>query len=273
MPEIRVGDAQISYRDAGSGPAVIAVHCSSSHSGQWKPLSEALATRARVIAPDLHGYGRSDPLPKNGEAWFVHDANLLLALIDMVGAPVHLVGHSLGAAACVYAAVRSDQVASLCLYEPVLFPLLEQAGELEASEGWRISSTLHGLIRLGREDQASEAFVDFWSGEGAWRKTSPELKRYIIATLGRVADDWAGSVNGLDKQITIKELGLIDTPTQLMMGTATRASASKIVELMRNACPAFQLVELDGLSHMAPVTDSPVVLPQIVAWLEKQIMD
>ena len=69
MPEIEVNGRSISFRDEGSGPPVLLLHCSSSHSGQWKPWMAHLSKVARVLAPDFHGYGRSDGLPE-GMVWW-----------------------------------------------------------------------------------------------------------------------------------------------------------------------------------------------------------
>ncbi len=68
MPQLSLEGRQIHYRDAGSGPPVVLIHCSASHGGQWKPLMEAAGDRYRFLAPDLHGYGKSDPLPESARA-------------------------------------------------------------------------------------------------------------------------------------------------------------------------------------------------------------
>ena len=152
METFSVNRRAIALRREGAGATVIAVHCSSSHSGQWKPLIEAVSDRCEIIAPDMHGYGRSEAFPKDGAPWYVHDAAMLQTLIDEADGPMHLVGHSLGGAVCTFVAINNPNVASLCVYEPVLFTLLEQAGDDAAKDAWFISSVVHGLLRLGRRN-------------------------------------------------------------------------------------------------------------------------
>ena len=66
MPTLDVGGNRVNYRVSGSGVPVILLHSSSSHSGQWKALMEDLSENYRFFAPDLHGFGRSSPLPDDG---------------------------------------------------------------------------------------------------------------------------------------------------------------------------------------------------------------
>lgn len=64
MPTIRIGEADIHYREAGSGSdVVVLLHAFPLHSEMWAPQLAALAGRFRVIAPDFRGLGRSHPAP------------------------------------------------------------------------------------------------------------------------------------------------------------------------------------------------------------------
>ena len=96
MPTLDINGYAVNVRDVGQGPPVILLHSSSSHGGQWKRLSDEICNRFRVLAPDFHGYGQSDPLPQDGQPYFQHDAAIVNALLDSVDTPAHLVGHSLG---------------------------------------------------------------------------------------------------------------------------------------------------------------------------------
>lgn len=273
MERMHIGGREIAYRTHGSGLTVIAVHCSSSHSGQWKPLMEACAGRCHVIAPDMHGYGQSAPIPAGKGAWFDYDGAMLRAFIDATEGPVHLIGHSLGAALCVMAARGNPKIASLCLYEPVLFSLLEEANEAEANEAWWISARVHGLLRLGQRRAAARHFVDFWSGEGAWAATEARVQDYVEATIDRVADDWAGIFLELEGAVCRDDLVNLTVPTLLMRGSKSRPSARRIIDHLRDALPDSDLIELQGMAHMAPVTHTNVVLPHIISWLERQITE
>ena len=130
MPEISVDGRMIAYRDQGSGPPVILLHCSSSHSGQWKPLISELQNEYRCLAPDLHGYGRSEQLADDRGSYCVQDANIVAHLVEMVGEAPHLIGHSLGGTVAIYYALSNPQrVRTLSAVEPVLFGLLEDVSD------------------------------------------------------------------------------------------------------------------------------------------------
>src|SRR5437867_3258802 len=86
----------IAYQDVGSGPTIILAHCSGASHRVWAPLVDALSTRYRVLAPDLLGYGQSEPWPINARLHPWSDLSALVALAGRVDEPVHLVGHSYG---------------------------------------------------------------------------------------------------------------------------------------------------------------------------------
>ena len=57
-----VGQRQVHYRRAGSGPPVLLLHQSPTSSAELVPLMCYLAPGYTVLAPDMPGYGASDPL-------------------------------------------------------------------------------------------------------------------------------------------------------------------------------------------------------------------
>lgn len=85
------------YGEAGSGPPVVFLHgwglTARSYAKSLPPLA---AQGARVIAPALPGFGRSDELP--GRYTFERLAHWLHELLDHVGVeePAALIGHSFG---------------------------------------------------------------------------------------------------------------------------------------------------------------------------------
>lgn len=58
-----IGLRQVHYRRAGHGPPVLLLHQTPTSSAELSPLLEHLAASFTVLAPDMPGYGVSDPLP------------------------------------------------------------------------------------------------------------------------------------------------------------------------------------------------------------------
>ena len=89
-----MGEHVLAYRDVGEGEPVLLLHSGGFSSRQWHALSGALLSTHRVLVPDLLGYGASSPW-RTGEPFHLRqDVAVLERLLDDVGGPVHLVGHS-----------------------------------------------------------------------------------------------------------------------------------------------------------------------------------
>src|ERR1700732_2829221 len=59
MQRINSGDAEIVYWALGDGAPVILLHPFPANHEFWLPVAQSLATRYRVILPDLRGHGDS----------------------------------------------------------------------------------------------------------------------------------------------------------------------------------------------------------------------
>jgi pimeloyl-ACP methyl ester carboxylesterase len=85
----------VAYRDEGVGEVLLLVHGMGGSSDTWKAVMPLLATKYRVIAPDLLGHGRSDK--PRGDYSVGAFAVLLRDLLDALDVPrVTVIGHSLG---------------------------------------------------------------------------------------------------------------------------------------------------------------------------------
>jgi pimeloyl-[acyl-carrier protein] methyl ester esterase len=89
-------NSQLAYRDEGEGPAMLLVHGWGVSGALFEPQLEALASRYRLIVPDLPGHGASGDFSPH--APFSLLADTLVALIEELGLRrICLVGWSLGA--------------------------------------------------------------------------------------------------------------------------------------------------------------------------------
>lgn len=83
----------MAYREAGDGPALLLMHGMNGSSRSWRAQREALGARYRVIAWDAPGYGGSDPIEPNADAY----ADAAAMLIEALGVRrATVLGHSMG---------------------------------------------------------------------------------------------------------------------------------------------------------------------------------
>ncbi|MBW3657837.1 MAG: alpha/beta hydrolase [Actinobacteria bacterium] len=108
------------YGEAGDGPPVVFIHGWGLTSRAYARTLPLLARGARVIAPALPGFGRSDPLP--GEYTWEKLARWVDLLLEHAGVdePAFLVGHSFGGGvATATAAHVPERVRSLVLVNSI----------------------------------------------------------------------------------------------------------------------------------------------------------
>lgn len=95
MERITSGDAEICYEVLGSGPPVVLLHPFPANHEFWRPVSQALVSRYRLILPDLRGHGESGV--GEGPARIEKHAEDIARILDHADAGrVPLVGASIG---------------------------------------------------------------------------------------------------------------------------------------------------------------------------------
>jgi len=129
-----LGKLSVHVRSTPDGPAEtgVFVHGLAGSATNWTDLMAELAGDMTGYAIDLPGAGFS-PAPPDGDYSVSGHARAVIALIEHLvaerGAPVHLVGNSLGGAVSVrVAATRPDLVRTLTLVSPALPDLTPRYG-------------------------------------------------------------------------------------------------------------------------------------------------
>jgi len=251
----------LEYEVHGEGNPVIALHGSASTAAQWKSLTGYLEGRFRIYTPDLPGYGGSAPAPTPGLAG---DARAIGALIDRISAPVHLVGHSYGGAlALKLAASRPDAVRSLTVIGPVAFHLLRRGTEADRrlyDDVMWLGAAMDPESDEGARIAAMGRFIDYWNGPGAWARSSPALRDFLLKCHDRVRADLAAIAG---EEASMAELACIDRPTLAIMGLDSPTSSLRVTEIVARAIPRAVLRMIPDAGHMVPLTDPHLVDPLI----------
>jgi pimeloyl-ACP methyl ester carboxylesterase len=242
------------FREAGSGPAVVCIHCNASSSSQWRPLMDRLAPRFRVLAQDTHGAGRGPAWPMDRTLTLHDEVALLEPVFARAGAPFALVGHSYGAAVALLAALqRPDLVHALVLYEPTLFALVEAASPPpNAVDGIRETvAQAAAALAGGDRSAAAEAFIDYWMGAGAWA-AKPEPQRSAIEAAVVNVGGWGHALLG--ESTPLAAFPALEMPVLLMQGSDTTISARAVSALLAQTLPRVETLTFRGLGHMGPIT-------------------
>lgn len=253
MRTIKVDGKTIAYRDAGEGPAVILAHCSSGSHREWNFLFDALGSRYRVLAPDLIGYGKSDPWPAGRQLDPREEVNVILQLAELAGGPVHLAGHSYGAAVLLEASrLLGSRARTLTLVEPVAFHLLRLAGwTAEWNEIQSVGHRIIGELSRGRADRSAAAYMGFWVGRLRWWLMPSKARRTIMKSIDKVAAEFAMLEIF---PTTLSDYEAITVPTRLIVGERTRKPARAVTEILVSLLSRAHLRTIPGAGHMSPFT-------------------
>jgi pimeloyl-ACP methyl ester carboxylesterase len=228
-----------------------------------------LEPELRVLTPDFHGHGA-------GPAWHGFDEDIVAAdaaridrLAESVPGGAHLVGHSYGGAIALRVALcHSESVASVAIYEPVVFwVLFDYHGRRRpASEVIEVASDMRRRLRSGNAAGAAARFVDYWGGGGAWQALSVGQQAGIMKCVGVIAAHFTALASDATR---LSDYRSLRTPVLMLAGSEMRAPVRRIGELLRFALPNATFCTLAGTGHMGPITHSSVVAQLIARFVRE----
>ena len=242
---------------AGNGPDVVLVHGAVGDRRQWDPIAAALAPRFRTHAVSRRHHWPA-PMPARGER-YTYDLHRddVLALMDALPGPVHLVGHSYGAGVVLLVALHAPQrVRTLTLIEPPFGSLLPEAGVGLADEKATRATALarvRALVDAERHTEAAEVFIDWvQGGDGGFARLGEAARQVVhdnAATLGP-------TIAGSQPDVSPAVLRGLRVPTQVVTGDRTRGYYRLIADVTATAIHGARIAKLPGCGHMT-IVESP----------------
>jgi pimeloyl-ACP methyl ester carboxylesterase len=248
-------------------PFVLCIHSFASSGRQYRSLEKRLAG-FRLVAPDLYGHGGRPAWPGERRFTLADEAAPFEALLPEEP-PVHLVGHSYGAAVALrIAAANRTRVRAMALYEPAIWGTLAQLcpGEPATVEIEAVRDETIRLLDAGRLEAAAERFIDYWAGQGAWAATPAERRPRMLATIRSLRDAWLAT---FVERWSVAALRSLDIPCLLLSGKRSTAAARRALTLLRDTLPRASVQEFDGLGHLGPIADPARVDAAIDAFLAR----
>jgi pimeloyl-ACP methyl ester carboxylesterase len=257
-------------RRGHSGPVVVLLHGLGASGRFWRPVAERLATGARVVCPDLLGFGRS-PWPSVAYNVADHLAALDHARdgLDLDGEPAILAGHSVGAIlALEWAAARPERFAGVLL---VSLPAYRSA--VEARERIAALSPL-AWATVARPDLGELICGLMCAWRPFWRAVIPVMMPRLPPDVARdgVLHNWV-SYSGTLRNVVVEHrvgpaaerLAEARVPVRLLHGNrdeeapvaATRELADRL---------GWPLTVLKGCTHRLPL-EAPAACADVLGSL------
>lgn len=234
-------------------------------SRQWGRLSEILGRTHRVIAPDLLGSGDNPPWPDEEPFDLADDVDVIEQLVERVGEPVHLVGHSYGGLLAMTLARRApSRIRSIAVYEPVAFGVLADANDPEglADLARATRDPVFTDFARGGSDAWFEVFIDYWNGPGAWRGMT-ESGRNSFLRVGRKVFYEVWSL--MRDRTPAQAYAGVAAPALFLGGEKSPVAVRRVVEILAETLPRGRAQTVPGAGHMGPLTHGALVNEALVA--------
>lgn len=244
---------------------VIALHCSGADARQWRRLGEVLGPEFELVAPEHYGCPSIGPWTGEHAFTLADEAARTIALIDATDRKVHLVAHSYGGGVALHVALaRPDRIASLTIYEPSAFHLLEQLGDRGAAalaEIKAVAAETGRGVTSGNYRGAASSFVDYWSGAGTWNGLEPALQQALVRWTPKAPLDFAALMSEPTPASAYMRLRV---PVLIMRGEHAPAATRLIAETLPLLVRGARFAVIAGAGHMGPLTHAADVNALIV---------
>jgi pimeloyl-ACP methyl ester carboxylesterase len=268
----------------GGGPVMVLLHGLGGSHVNWVRVGPKLAERARVVAPDLPGFGLSPP---GGRSTTV-EANAAWVgrfLREEAEAPAILVGNSMGGLISILTGVLNPaDVAGLILLDPALPLAPSEPRDMEVLLGftaYMVPGVGEAFVRrrarvLGPEGMVRETFrvctVD------PSRVPEDVIRAHVDVTDARTTMSWANPavlraarsmLRMLLRRRRFREvLERVRPPTLLINGAGDRLVKLAAARVASEVRPDWDFVPLDDVGHVPQLEDPDRTVEAIWTWLD-----
>lgn len=261
MKKIAINGIPWAALDRGEGMPLLLVHGFPLDHTMWDAQIASLSARYRIIAPDLRGFGQSEP--SDGAVSMQDFADDLAALLGELGVeePVVLCGLSMGGyVALEFWRRHRRRLRGLVLCDTRAVPDTPEAAAARLATADRV-------LREGPEFLAESMLPKLFAT--ANQQPEPEYvtatRRVILATDPRGI---AAAARGMAQRRDFAPLlPQVDVPTLVLVGEQDAISTPHEMRGMAQAIPAARYVEIEGAGHMAPLEKPAEVTAAIVGSL------
>ena len=242
---IKCSDAEIVYWTLGAGPSIVLLHPFPANHEFWLPVAEALATRYRLVLPDLRGHGESG-IGEGPATMEKHAADIACVMDDANIGRAPLIGVSIGGYALFefWRKYRGRVAAlGLCNTKAPADGPEARAGRLQAA---------NDVLDRGSES-FFESMIPKLLGKTT-REMRPDLVDGALRMMRQMSpEDIAQVQRGMAvRPDSVETLKTINVPTLLVTGDEDLMTGVNEAELMRGHIGNSQLKVIPKAGHYSP---------------------
>lgn len=250
---------RIAYQRSGEGPPLVLVHGAAADHSRWSPVLPKFEEHFTVYAIDRRGRGDSGDA---GGYAVEREYEDVAAVVDSIGEPANVLGHSYGALCALEAALLTRNVRRLTLYDPGIELTGEEIYPREVIE------RMDAMLEAGDRDGVLVTTMREVAG------LSPETVEYM-----RSLPVWKARVaaaHTIPRELrAVKGYGLepdrfkdLEVPTLLLSGADSPAAMKKAAETLNEALPDARIVVMPGQGHSAMDTGTNLFTAEVLSFLK-----
>lgn len=235
----------------GHGPQLVLVHGTTASHTRWAPIRSRFEEHFTVTAIDRRGCGESGDAPDYAIEREFED---VAAVVESLAPPVLLFGHSYGALCALGAAMQTDKLRGLILYEPWIVSKGESLYTPEQLE--RLDTLLAVGDRQGVVLALFAEIAGFSPHEMELLTSSPFWPDRVAAAHTIPRESRAEETYRLPAD----QAGKLPIPVLLLLGGDSPPLAGKVNAMLEKTLPNARTVVMPGQQHMAIDTSPDLVV-------------
>ncbi len=247
--------APIAYWRRGGGPPLRLVHGAAADHSRWRPVLPAFEERFTVYTIDRRGRGGSGDA---GDYAMEREFEDVATVVDSIGEPANLLGHSYGALCALEAALLTRNVRKSVLYEP---PMNVTGEGIYPPE---VVDRLEAMLDAGDRDGVVATTMREVAG------LSPEVVEYmrsLPAWQTRVA-----AAHTIPRELRASEayrfdperFGDLGVPTLLLLGGDSPATFREAEKAVDETLPDSRIVVMPEQGHGAMDTGTDLFTTEVL---------
>ena len=248
----------LAYRRSGVGPPLVLVHGTGGSSARWTPILPALDKHFNVYALDRRGRGGSHDSPDYAHEREVED---VASVVDSIGQPVNLLGHSFGGVCALEAALLTPHIHRMILYEAPL-PVKDAPDYPD-----RLIDRLDAMLAAGDREGVLTAFT-----QEVLRMPPRDLESF------RASPAWPArlaAAHTLPREMraqkryrfTPERFKDLKIPTLLLLGGDSPVFFRSAADLLNATLPDCRITVLPGQGHIAMDTSPDLFVREVINFL------